>query len=88
MPREEDGIHFVSSFNSQAMRKEKENPIHPYSDYFTAKSDASAWFSSKHHHECGTVIAEKKEVPGGLYISFRSAQDWLFPERFNVLITK
>lgn len=69
------------------MKKEKEQPvIHQFSDYFAAKKDASDYFLEKRNHDCGTVIDEKRETKEGLYISFRSAQDETFRERYQVLI--
>lgn len=68
------------------MQKEKKETIHPHPDYFAAKKAASDWFAVKHNHECGTVMDEKRETPEGLYISFRSAQDQNFRERYQVII--
>lgn len=69
------------------MKKEnKPQTIHQYSDYFAAKAAAGDWFRTKHNHECGTVMDEKRETAEGLYISFRSQQDPGLRDRYQVFI--
>jgi hypothetical protein len=69
------------------MKKENKPPvIHQHADYFAAKSAAREWFKTKHNHDCGTLMDEKRETPEGLYISFRSQQDPNFGARYQVLI--